>query len=110
MPLVLVVMAYANSSVGYEVLAPAPSELYGALISIKFSSGGQGGGNTFDQLQQKISFSDTMNTETKEIFKHLYIHAAPEEKQRIHPQKKITVPPAQKYVNFIFIKYPTQIG
>lgn len=43
-----------------------------------------------------------------QIFKHFYVHAAPEEPEVAKPRQAITLPPPQKHYKIIFIKAPIQ--
>lgn len=85
-------IAAAEPPVGYQY--PAPNF-------------GGGGGNGGGQSGQGNGYSPGGNEEPKEVFKHVYIHTAPEEPQEVQPPKEIPVPPAQKHYKILFIKAPT---
>lgn len=43
-----------------------------------------------------------------QVFKHFYVHAAPEEPEEPLPRTPIVLPPAQKHYKIIFVKAPTE--
>ncbi|KAJ8737237.1 hypothetical protein PYW07_000508 [Mythimna separata] len=43
-----------------------------------------------------------------QVFKHFYVHAAPEEPEVIKPRAPIVLPPPQKHYKIIFVKAPTE--
>lgn len=43
-----------------------------------------------------------------QVFKHFYVHAAPEEHEEVKPRAPIVLPPPQKHYKIIFVKAPTE--
>lgn len=43
-----------------------------------------------------------------QVFKHFYVHAAPEEPEPVKPRAPIVLPPAQKHYKIIFVKAPSE--
>lgn len=50
-----------------------------------------------------------MQQQPPQIFKHFYVHAAPEEPEIVRPRQPVVLPAPQKHYKIIFIKTPTPV-
>ncbi|XP_053624454.1 uncharacterized protein LOC128683170 [Plodia interpunctella] len=51
-----------------------------------------------------------VQSQQAQVFKHFYVHAAPEDEEPPKPRTPIVLPPPQKHYKIIFIKAPTQFA
>lgn len=83
------------------------------------SSQVQGAPHSYNQFQTSNQYQSSVvqkheqryndvQKQPPQIFKHFYIHAAPEEPEVAKPRQHITLPPPQKHYKIIFIKTPIQ--
>lgn len=46
-------------------------------------------------------------TQPQQVFRHVYVHVAPEETEEHHQRQQLPIPPPQKHYKIIFIKAPS---
>ncbi|CAG9781970.1 unnamed protein product [Diatraea saccharalis] len=75
-------------------------------------NGGQSGYQTYNQYQtqyqHKYQQQYQIQQQPAQVFKHYYVHAAPEEPEAAKPRNPIVLPAPQKHYKIIFIKTPAQ--
>lgn len=87
--------------------------------SYQASGAAQGSYQSFNQYQTSNQYQSSdvhkyqehynqIQQQPAQIFKHFYIHAAPDEPEVPRPRQPITFPPPQKHYKIIFIKTPSQ--
>lgn len=87
--------------------------------NFQVSGGTQGASQSYNQFQTSNKYQSSavqkyqehynqVQQQPPQIFKHFYIHAAPEEPEVARPRQPITLPPPQKHYKIIFIKTPSQ--
>ncbi|CAG5007304.1 unnamed protein product [Parnassius apollo] len=70
----------------------------------QYQTSGQYQSSAVEKYQQ---YYDVIQQQPAEVFKHYYVHAAPEEPERPKPRQPIVLPPTQKHYKIIFIKAPS---
>ncbi|KAJ8737546.1 hypothetical protein PYW08_000141 [Mythimna loreyi] len=88
----------SNSNSGQNVVQPS---LTGYQTQYEASSQYQAALNKYQNYYQ-------VQQQPAQVFKHFYVHAAPEEPEVIKPRAPIVLPPPQKHYKIIFVKAPTE--
>ncbi|XP_013189297.1 uncharacterized protein DDB_G0283357 [Amyelois transitella] len=60
--------------------------------------------------EQAFQSGYEVSSQTPQVFKHFYIHAAPEDEDSPKLRTPLVLPPPQKHYKIIFIKAPTQLS
>ncbi|XP_075990698.1 uncharacterized protein LOC142986226 [Anticarsia gemmatalis] len=60
------------------------------------------------QAAEKYQHHYDIQQQPAKVFKHFYVHAAPEEPEPPKPRTPIVLPPAQKHYKIIFVKTPSE--
>lgn len=72
----------------------------------------QGAYQSYNQYETSNKYQEHYNNQVQQqppqIFKHFYIHSAPEEPEVARPRQPVALPPPQKHYKIIFIKTPSQ--
>lgn len=70
----------------------------------QYQTSGQYQSSAVEKYQQHYN---VIQQQPAQVFKHYYVHAAPEEPERPKPRQPIVLPPTQKHYKIIFIKAPS---
>ncbi|KAM3968436.1 uncharacterized protein ACR2FA_003313 [Aphomia sociella] len=62
----------------------------------------------YQNSQQKYQQSYQVQQQPAQVFKHFYVHAAPEDEEPPKLRQPVVLPPPQKHYKIIFIKTPSQ--
>ncbi|CAK1588711.1 unnamed protein product [Parnassius mnemosyne] len=70
----------------------------------QYQTSGQYQSSAVEKYQQ---YYNVIQEQPAQVFKHYYVHAAPEEPETPKPRQPIVLPPSQKHYKIIFIKAPS---
>lgn len=134
--MVVTVSAAPEPQNGYSYSSPSQTQFHGSSITgtsfngfneVGFNPTDFGNGNSFSGISHNTGsdffsqitsspngYGDSANgfhgasaAPPQQVFKHVYVHTAPDEPEEIRPPKPIPVRQAEKHFKLIFIKAPT---
>lgn len=114
-----------GQNIGYQTSNVATAGQYSPVSTgvsqsnFRVSGGTQGAQQSYNQYKTSNQYQSSVGQKYQEhfnqvqqqppqIFKHFYIHAAPEDPEVAKPRQSVTLPPPQKHYKIIFIKTPNQ--
>lgn len=77
---------------------------FGSGFQSQFSSSGQYQPSAAEKFHQQYEIQH----QPAQVYKHFYVHSAPEEPEPPKPRTPIVLPPPQKHYKIIFVKTPTE--
>ncbi|CAH0703584.1 unnamed protein product [Spodoptera exigua] len=90
----------SGSSSGVNYVKPS----YQTGYSTQYDSSSQYQASAVNKYQQYYQ----VQHQPAQVFKHFYVHAAPEEHEEVKVRKPIVLPPPQKHYKIIFVKAPSE--